>query len=582
MRKTRTWLFFFLPLLYLSIVLGFIAFQFSKKSDAFSQSLGDLTISGKTSSGGQPAELALRGRGLEFVFDPTHVLQAQLKDGSSTRLRPLSWAWNDGNVVVSFQEGFQLAFDKTDVGGRSLLIRPVSNEASKRISVLHIPFAPESGARLNRPARKTLLEITQGKQRVLASVDGVLDRIEADNTFVLVAGKNGFRPARLDPLAPGITPEFAWLTLDGPPDTTAAEAALTQYWDKAYASWSTSSAFSTRLVDAWGREALVRGDYPAAFNKIQSLLSRTSRVWGFEAVSYLGNMVELTAVQRRNVEAASSRSQPDWTGQGRLWFDARLYGPEGSVDRVKELLLAGNLPESPAGLLAMFQNLQAMALSQPSEAVSERIKVVLKSLTGFVVRREGELFVQTGEGLLDLRSNLILGRLWLDYSRTLSNEAYGPVGAQLIVSALARQETTGRLPEILVTQDGQIVRQEGTLLAEDLYALVKPAPPVETELVGWGAGAFVRTPGRLVSQSITSSLARFTLRFPAGSAEHVIISGVPPFDHITLHGIRWRTDPQFQSYTDGWYYSASTKTLYLKIKHREDLEEVVVHFQPEQ
>jgi hypothetical protein len=48
-----------------------------------------------------------------------------------------------------------------------------------------------------------------------------------------------------------------------------------------------------------------------------------------------------------------------------------------------------------------------------------------------------------------------------------------------------------------------------------------------------------------------------------------------------LHGIRWRTDPQFQSYSDGWYYSASTRTLYVKIKHREELEELVINMVPQ-
>jgi hypothetical protein len=159
---------------------------------------------------------------------------------------------------------------------------------------------------------------------------------------------------------------------------------------------------------------------------------------------------------------------------------------------------------------------------------------------------------------------------------------YGSAGARLIVSALAYQDAAGRLPETLVTQDGKVVRQEGTLLPEELYSLVRPAAASETELADWGSGAFVRSPGKVEAQDITPTQARFAFRFPAGYAEHIVIAGVPAFDHITMHGIRWRTDPQFQAYTDGWAYSASTKTLFVKIKHREDLEELVVHFQPEQ
>ena len=580
MRQTRTWLFAFLPFLYLAIVLALITFQFSKKSDSFSQSQGDLTIAGKSSSGGQPAEITLRGRGVEFLFDATHVLAIEGKDGTSARLRPMSWGWKDGNVVVSFQQGLQLAFDKSDTG-RSLLIHPVANDALKAFNSIRIPFGPEGGTRINHGPRNAFVEIVRDKSRLLASVDGAQDRVEADNSFVLVAGKNGFRPARLDPTTPGVSADLTWLTLDNASNPTAAEASLAQYWTKAYAGWSSTTSLSTKLVDAWGREALIRGDYPAVIDKIQGLQGQLSRSWGFDAVSYLGNMVELTAQERQAVEAASSRSQPDWAGQGRLWFEARLYGPSGSADRVKDLLLKGKLPETVAGLAAVLQNLLTLQTNQPSDVVSARLQEVQAALVTQVVRREGDLFVATPEGLLDLRSSLIVGRLWMDFARTLSNEAFGSAGAQLIASALANQDASGRLPEILVTQDGKVVRQEGSVLPEEIYATVKPAPAVETELPAWGAGAFVRTPGKVLSQVITDNDAQFSFRFPAGTAEHIVISGVPAFDHITMHGIRWRSDPQFQSYTDGWLYSAATKTLYVKIKHREDVEQLIVHFQPE-
>jgi len=581
MRHTRTWLYVFLPFLYLALVLGFIGIQFSKKSDSFSQSLGDLTVSGKTSSGGQPAELALRGRGLEFVFDSSHSLLAELADGTVARLRPLSWAWHNGDVVVSFQDGVQLAFEKASATGRSLLIHPVANAAVARYSAFHIPFGPQGGGRLVRGNRNSFVVVERDKNRLLASVDGALDRIDTDNTFVLRAGKDGFRPARLDPMATGISADLSWETLDGG-DPADAEAALGKYWDRAYASWASADAFSTTLAAAWAHEALARGEYPAAFTKIQNLLSRDRQAWGFGAVAFLGNVVELTAQQRKIIETLSSRSQPDWAGQGRLWLDARHYGPPGSADRVKELLLGGKLPDDVPGLLAIFENLRAIQASQPADPVSARVAEVVALLETKVIRREGELFVPTADGLLDLRSTLVLGRLWIDYSKTLSNETYGAAGARLVTSALARQDASGKISEFLVSQDGRIVRSEGTVRPEEVYAVVRPVEVAEADLPALGPGAFVRSPSAPLAQNISETQARFTFRFPVGSAEHIIISGVPAFDHITMHGIRWRTDPQFQSYTDGWAYSASTKTLFVKIKHREEQEDLVINFRSEQ
>lgn len=579
MRHTRTWLYIFLPFLYLAVILLLVAFQFSKKSDSFSQSLGDLTIAGKAGSNGQPAELALRGRGLQFLFDSTHSLSVDGNDGTHGKLRPLSWAWKDGNVVVTFQQGLQLAFEKSE-SGRSLWVHPVDNDALKAYSALRIPFGPLSGTQINRRGRDSFVEVVTGSSSLLASVDGAQDRIDSDNNFVLTAGKAGFRPARLDPLT--ASPDLTWLTLDNASDPTATEAALTQYWSKAYASWASATAVSTKLVSAWGQEALQRDDYPQAIAKMQSLQNRDYRSWGFDASPYLGNIVDLTAQQRQTVESAASRTQPDWSTQGRLWLDARQYGPSGSADRVKDALVKGKLPDSAAGLVGVLQNLLAIQEVQASDVVLGRIQEVQSAILGKVVRREGDLFVSTSDGFLDLRTGLILGRLWLNYSRTVANQPLGSAGAQLISSALVYQDSNGRLPEILVLQDGKIIRQEGTILPEEIYSTVKPAAPLETDLSAWGPGAFVRTPGKLLAQTISDAEARFSFRFPAATAEHIVITGVPRFDHITMHGIRWRTDSQFQSYTDGWAYSESTKTLYVKIKHRQDQEDLVIHFQPEQ
>lgn len=580
MRKPRPWLFVALPVLYLAVVLGFVVLQFSKKTDSFSQSLGDLTLTGKVSNGNQPAELALRGRGLDFLFDANHALTVDTRDGATTRLRPLSWTWKDGNAVVSFEQGVQLIFEKSEGGGQTLAIHPVANDAARRLAAVRIPFAPQGGGRLNRSPRGTVAELVRDKTRQLISVDGAQDRIEPENVLVLAAGKNGFRPARLDPLPAGLPADLAWLSLDRPVTAEGAEAALTQYWNRAYAAWPSAPAFSTRLADAWSREALLRGEYPAALARLQALLGRDPQAWSFDASPYLGNIVELTAAQRRNVEAASSRSQPDFTGQGSLWWDAQRYGPEGSADRVRDLLIKGKVPDEVPGLLGALQNLLALQAAAPSEAAAARLDEVQSRLVGLVVRREGALFVRTGPNLLDLQSSLVLGRLWLSAARQ-GKEGYGDAGALLVTSVLAFQDASGRLPQTLVLQDGAVVRQEGTLAPEDVYEAVRPAAATETDLPAWGPGVFVRTPATIVSATVTPTEARLVLKFPTGSAEHLLISGVKAFDHITLHGIRWRTDPQFQSYTDGWAYSASTRTLYFKIKHRDDVEELVVHYAPE-
>jgi hypothetical protein len=45
-----------------------------------------------------------------------------------------------------------------------------------------------------------------------------------------------------------------------------------------------------------------------------------------------------------------------------------------------------------------------------------------------------------------------------------------------------------------------------------------------------------------------------------------------------MHGIPWKSDPEYFSYTDGWAYDEETQTLYVKITHRLETEELVLNY----
>jgi hypothetical protein len=204
-----------------------------------------------------------------------------------------------------------------------------------------------------------------------------------------------------------------------------------------------------------------------------------------------------------------------------------------------------------------------------------------------VVRNEGGLFVATADGYYDLKSGLILGKLLLDQSSNVLSESWQAIGAQLVLSALQLQDTQTRIPEVVVTTPGQGDRPEGGFYPEELGATVLGFTAAEVGLESDApnsnvpAGAFVRSALPLVGQSLSAGQWKLTFQFPAGSAESILVVGLPPFDSVLLHGIRWRTDPQFQMYTDGWYYSASTQTLYVKIKHREEQEQLIINIVPQ-
>lgn len=575
MRYPRNWLIVVLPFVYIAVILGLATIQYAKKTSSFQQSIGDLSVTGTMASGSRAAELKVRAWGAAFVFDAQHTATADLSDGkTSVALVPQSWKWKSGNLEVTFSRGLVLNFLQTGASAKSLQVLPVA--ANGQFSAIHLPLSTDARTQLTPLIGGNWAVLAVGKAKVLLSVDGGRDLLRPDHTLLLSAEKDGFRPARLDPLVEGVSPALLWLTLDAPTDPQKAEKGLADYWDRAYARWRSAPVFSTALVDALGREANRRGDYADVGPFLMGL--RSGRQWGFDASAFLGNIVDLTVQKRSEVETASSRSQLDWAHANRLWMDARYYGPPGSSDRVRDQMLRGDLPSDTASLLGVFQNLQDLQRFQPNDIVMSRLDEVANRLLTVVVRRDAMDYVVTKEGYFDLRSSLELGRLYLTYAHRQAQDLFATLGARLILSALGWADTSGVVPEVLVVQDGTVSQTEGKILPETIYSLVYPEPPQETELAEWGPGSFIRTPAQIVERTLTASTASFSLRFPTGAAEHLILTGVQPFDHITMHGIRWRSDPDFQSYTDGWLYSLSTKTLWVKIKHRQDLEQFVIHF----
>lgn len=87
------------------------------------------------------------------------------------------------------------------------------------------------------------------------------------------------------------------------------------------------------------------------------------------------------------------------------------------------------------------------------------------------------------------------------------------------------------------------------------------------------------------SQAITyeenkaNGTATISMQFPEGQSHYLIVKGVEPFESIDIYDIPFRTDARFESYnSSGYVYKPETKTLYLKSRHKGNIESVVLHY----
>ena len=63
--------------------------------------------------------------------------------------------------------------------------------------------------------------------------------------------------------------------------------------------------------------------------------------------------------------------------------------------------------------------------------------------------------------------------------------------------------------------------------------------------------------------------------FMQEESHYMILGGIEPFTSIEIYGLQYRTDPRFETYnSSGYVYSAESKTLFLKFRHKSATETV--------
>lgn len=150
-------------------------------------------------------------------------------------------------------------------------------------------------------------------------------------------------------------------------------------------------------------------------------------------------------------------------------------------------------------------------------------------------------------------------------------------------SILSRAQEDGTLPARISFSRERPSLEIGKIPAEEIFTLYQEesfSPRIIDLNDTVSPGAWLYT---TVQNSNVKKLAdsiEVEVQFPVGQIHHLVIKGVEPFDRIFLHNIRWKSDPRFQRYSDGWVYNSISKTLYIKVKHRSEKERIRILFTP--
>ncbi|HTX72414.1 MAG TPA: hypothetical protein VMC79_06265, partial [Rectinemataceae bacterium] len=388
-----------------------------------------------------------------------------------------------------------------------------------------------------------------------------------------------------------------------PKDPAAFAAEIAAWRDKAWnglsdarltpdsVTWKSADGtpgFSERALDAYLAESLARGSFASAFVRVKSARELYADKLSYASAPYLGGLaLRMPALEtadlaevKRLAQQVSDRSPDLFTKEGLIHFlidrapvsltqDALRYAA--TVDATKLSV------RDSVGLLGCV--LESRALLKDDENPFLGLGGASERITAAVQKSADGLFLATeDDGSTDLRLSLLAGSYLVAYGTAQGKDALTGTGQGLVEGVLGLSDAQGFLPARILVKGGRADQKTGALAPEDLYPLIAANPyyPHEVSLyrdIAPGAWAWTCSPDLTVTQSPGHEV--FNVRFPVGASHYLVLYGIKPFTNIQLYDIDYSPDSAFETYdASGYLYHRPSMALYLKMKHKKEVEDV--------
>lgn len=577
-------------LVYALVFVGLVFLEFSA-SPGLSWKSGVVSFHGAGGQGSSAAapsfELAIDG--LRLVVDAKHAAMLTMADGSKEALVLTGFGKSDSGLAINFDHGVGLNLS-TD--GKTVAI--VASATDPDAKALEMPVrtgAPASWIKGDRSSAfpalgknwrvsipsaalaDTSVDFAEGSRVVVEQVAipqlgkatyVAKSDIEFRQTILAWLDKawNGLSVTRVD--ASG----FKWKMPDG------------------------GSAFSEQALAAWIGEALRRGQGDGALAKARQSRDAFSTSLTWLTVPYFGDtiarMADLEADDAKVARTisvdvgAKDPSVLEIPDLGRRLADRSPKGLASDVFAFIATLDPSLLTvRQRVGLLSAAAEagdlMRGSTDALPNHVVAESL------ILGGMSSSDGAWFLKsTDDGKVDVALSLDAGLALVLLGKAEAKDNLLAAGQALVDGALSLSDADGVLPATVAVASGSIATRTGSIVPEALYAEVADNPwyPHEVSFArDLEQGVWAWTCAPTFTVDVGSAKRVFSVDFPVGVAHYVALYGISSFANIKLYGIDYSPDAQFESYNvSGFYYRGSTKSLYLKMRHKTEVEKIELDY----
>ncbi len=602
------------PLLLILVSLFFLTRHFIEL-DRFSGIVGNINYVGRRTTGSllspvKTINLSLSFNGMKFDFTPFSQLVITTSDGIKHPLVLQEYSVENDRINVKFDKDVSLIFI-SDIHSKKVTLLPNLPLTIPPINEVTLPAGAVSGFTLERERGSDLFKLSNDTENYYVTIpsDTVMDL--ENNQVYLNVSNNIIKSIVLEETLSGTGRSLAdWYDKEGALlNSMIYRTSLGQFMDRVDLSLQNhldtrtglitrpdednSTYFSEEGLVSFVIGALGKGQYDNAVSMLMNGASRqTSQLTVysspfFDDVVNKGNALIVNDWRRAGTVMSDLREKKlDLYHQKNLieFFDSQidLYK---ETDSLFQYALADlNREEdfnSLLGRLTLELEYQKRFPERDSAGNRDQIIEILQSRTFWI---KDDLLLFNNQGIAEIEPTLRFGQLLITYSELLEDDELLASGWKYILSCLKYSDIDGYLPEKILYNDKGETETEGSLPPEETYALLNDSPytPRRISLRSQlGAGAWGYTAASKLTVKNTPRETVVNVDFPTGSEHYFIIRGIPPFRELEMHDIRWKSDRNFQRYSDGWLYDETKNTLYVKIKHRQITETIrILHYDP--
>lgn len=601
---------YIIPAIYLILTLLFFFLHYSQRIN-FSQAIGNIELTGQSTKGTlvKPSEikkLNIYVNGMSFRFNSKNALEVKTADNILHKASLVDYSSDSECFILHFENNINLIF-KTDFADNKISISAELPETVPPITDLTLPFIEDRGFSLGFTEEDNTPVISNGETNFFITLTNEykLDS-ESKKIKILVTENTPITFMIQETLVgKGRTAE-KWYEQNNTDLAAEYETILSNYVNNAFFGWNSRfnsktgmwtnaegiQEFNETTATSYLSESLIRGSYRTSASLIRTASVNLENDLTAQTAPYLGNIVEKGSelIKSQNVRKNEIKALIDSGSKELLKVDHLISFMlsnrlESDLDKILKLALTVSDNDSTIdsmNRLKIINDGYSYITDEDKDAVI--VDIIENSILPSVNWLDEGLFLGE-ENKINVKQSFAAGKELLSSGIILNNNFYSSVGRQMLISLLSRSQESAFLPSEIFSENNRISRESGALLPEDIYYELTENPffTKQNDLTNTlGTGSWILTSAQFYDIQKTSRETTISMNFPKGSTHYIAIKGVKPFVRIYMHGTKWPTDPNFQRYSDGWVYDKTNEVLYVKLKHREDNEELrILYYNPD-